>query len=72
MATLALNPPKLGFVIATRAALAFGAGLLVARKLSQSRREQVGRGLVAFGALTTIPAAIMLRHSRVRPGEPHS
>jgi hypothetical protein len=58
-----LNPPTFGFLIGTRAALAFGAGLLVAGKLSDSRRRALGRGLVAGGIATTIPAAFLIRRS---------
>jgi hypothetical protein len=47
-----------GFVVATRAALAAGVGLLVANKISASRRRVLGLTLVSIGAATTIPAAI--------------
>jgi hypothetical protein len=60
MKTLELTPPKLGFVVATRAALAFGAGLLVAPKLSTRRRRIAGRSLLALGALTTLPAVVTI------------
>lgn len=63
MYKLLLTPPKLGFIMGTRAALAFGAGLLVSRKLSNPRRRIIGKSLVALGALTTIPAALVLRRS---------
>jgi len=53
-----LTPPLLAFVIATRAALAFGAGLLVADRIPRDRRRQVGATLVAIGAATTVPAMI--------------
>jgi len=56
MAQILLEPQKLGFVIATRAALAFGVGLLVAGKIPGERRRMIGSMLVAFGAATTVPA----------------
>ena len=56
--------PKLGFAIATRAALAFGVGLLVSPRLSDDRRRTLGMSLIALGALTTIPAALALFGSR--------
>lgn len=64
MKKLVLSPPEFGFVVATRVALAFGIGLLVSRKLSESRARVVGGSLVAVGVLTTIPAAVALLRSR--------
>jgi hypothetical protein len=67
--TLAL--PTLGFVVSTRAALAAGLGLLLTGRLSAAQRRAVGVALVAFGAATTIPAALWVsrgvRRARVRP-----
>ena len=64
MPDFVLNPAKLGFVLATRAAGAFGLGMLVASELSKSRRRKLGRGLAAFGALTTIPGILTIVRSR--------
>jgi hypothetical protein len=64
MKNFILSPPKLGFVVGTRGALAFGAGLLLSRKFSNSRRRTVGKSLVALGVLTTIPAALLVAGSR--------
>lgn len=61
MNNLVLSPPRFGFVVGTRVALAMGIGLLVSRKLSDSRRRALGKTLVALGALTTIPAALFVR-----------
>lgn len=66
MRDIVLSPPKLGFIVVTRAALALGIGLLVSRKLDNRRRRNVGRGLVAAGALSTIPAALFLRRPHRR------
>ena len=49
--------PWLGFVIGTRAALAFGVGLLVADWIPRDRRRTIGLALVAFGAVSTVPVA---------------
>jgi len=57
MKNVLLDLPTFGFVMGTRAALAFGVGLLVADRMSEERRRAVGLTLVAVGALTTIPAA---------------
>ena len=63
MANIVLSTPKFGFVVATRAALAFGAALLVSKRLG-GRRRAVGQGLVALGALSTVPALMFVRESR--------
>jgi hypothetical protein len=69
---LVLNPPLLGFIVGTRAALAFGLGLLVSSRIPEDRRRKLGLTLVAIGAATTIPAAISVFARRVPaelPGE---
>src|SRR6476619_6420884 len=53
---LVLNPPLLGFIVGTRAALAFGVGLLLADRIPESRRRAIALSLIGFGAATTIPA----------------
>jgi hypothetical protein len=57
MKTLTLTPPLLGFIVATRAMLAFGVGLLVAARIPANRRRQVAFTLIGVGVATTIPAA---------------
>jgi hypothetical protein len=56
MRTLTLRLPEFGFVVATRAALGFGAGLLLSGKIPEARRRAIGATLVAIGAAATIPA----------------
>ena len=60
MRTTTLTIPEVGFIAGTRAALAAGIALLVADKLSASSRRAVGITLVAIGAATTVPAAMVL------------
>ena len=67
MKQLVLNPPTLGFVIGTRAALAFGLGLLAAERIPESRRRAIALTLVAIGVATTIPAAILVFGKRDDP-----
>ena len=55
--TFTLTPPLLGFIVGTRAALAFGVGLLVANRIPEHRRRQIAFSLIGVGAATTIPAA---------------
>jgi len=62
---LVLSPPLFGFVVGTRAALAFGLGLLLADRIPADRRRALGLSLVAIGAATTIPLAMsVLAHRR--------
>lgn len=55
-----LTFPQFGFVVATRAALGAGLGLLAAGRLRASDRRRLGTILLAIGALTTIPAAFLV------------
>jgi hypothetical protein len=64
---LVVRPSLLGFVVGTRAALAFGMGLLVAGRIPESRRRAIALTLIVIGAATTIPAARALLASRARP-----
>jgi Na+-driven multidrug efflux pump len=63
MKNVTLSPPQLGFVVATRVALALGVGLLISQRLDEKRRQRVGRTLVTIGVLTTIPAAMLVVRS---------
>jgi hypothetical protein len=56
MKRVTLKMPAFGFIVATRAALGFGAGLLASRKIPEARRKAIGLALVAIGVATTIPA----------------
>ena len=57
MRKLVLTIPEVAFIAAPRGALGFGAGLLLSKKFSDTRRRNGGMGLLAFGIATTIPAA---------------
>jgi hypothetical protein len=57
--TLAL--PTFGFILATRAALAFGVALLVSPRIPEARRRAIGIALATIGVATTIPAVRALR-----------
>jgi hypothetical protein len=50
-----------GSIVATRAALGFGAGLLLSDKMSAQKRRTIGLALVAIGVATTIPAVRTVR-----------
>ena len=55
-----LRLPELGLLAGTRAMLGAGIGLLVAGRLSEARRKDIGWTLVAVGVLTTFPLALMV------------
>jgi hypothetical protein len=50
-----LKPALLGLIIGTRAALAFGVGLLVASRIPESRRRSLALTLIGIGVATTVP-----------------
>jgi hypothetical protein len=59
-----LSPPLFGFIVATRAALGIGVGLLLADRLSRKQRRTLAMSLIGIGAATTIPAIRGLLASR--------
>jgi hypothetical protein len=65
MTDFVVNPPLLGFVVGTRAALAFGLGLLAASRIPEPRRRALALTLISLGAATTIPAARSLMAARI-------
>jgi hypothetical protein len=64
MSSLSISPRILGLVIGTRAALAFGVGLLVAEHIPESRRRTIAFTLIGIGAATTLPLAREVLASR--------
>lgn len=52
--------PEFGFVVATRAALGAGLGLLATRALGRQTRQRIGAALLTVGALTTLPALFLI------------
>jgi hypothetical protein len=68
MKRLDLSLPEFGFVVATRAALGAGIGLLLADRLCRKTRRGVGLTLVTLGALTTIPAAMAVFGGGLKAG----
>jgi hypothetical protein len=66
MITTELRLPELGLIAGTRGMLGAGIGLLLADKLSNQQRKGVGWTLVAIGALTTIPLAMIVFGRRRR------
>lgn len=55
-----LTLPQLLFVLGTRVALGAGIALLISGRLTNRQRQILGTTLVSIGAVTTIPAAMMV------------
>jgi hypothetical protein len=68
MISAELRLPELGLIAGTRGLLGAGVGLVVAGRLSDAQRKDIGWTLIAIGVLTTIPLALLVfgRH-RARP-----
>ena len=65
---LTLKLPTLAVIAATRGMLGAGIGLLLAGKLSDGKRQIVGRTLLTVGIASTIPLAMKV--FRRRPSAP--
>lgn len=61
MKKITLQLPSFAFIVATRAALAFGAGLLASARIPEGRRRAIGLALVAVGAASTVPALMTVK-----------
>ena len=68
VSTVTLPLPLLLGIVATRAALGVGIGLLLADKL-KDKRVAIGATLVTIGAVTTVPAAMALLRARAENDE---
>jgi hypothetical protein len=66
MKEIVLKLPIFGFIVATRAALGGGIGLLLSGKLSGSQRRAIGTALIAIGAISTVPAIISINRGMDR------
>ncbi len=75
MSRLAVTFPELLLVAGTRAVGGVGVGLLIAGHLTARQRRTLGLGLLAVGALSTIPLAARIlprvRHRIVAASDPH-
>jgi len=65
MKTVTLSFPELLLLVGTRAMLAAGVALLVAKRLTEEQRKTAGIVLVAVGVITTIPLAFEVLGKRV-------
>jgi hypothetical protein len=55
-----LTIPEIAIIAATRGAIGFGAGLLLANKFRESKRKTLGWSLFLTGLASTIPIAMRL------------
>ena len=53
-----LSLPEIALIAVTRAAIGFGAGLLLADKFKRKRRKALGWSLFLTGVASTIPIAM--------------
>jgi hypothetical protein len=66
--TKSLTVPEIALIAATRGAIGFGAGLLLANKFKQERRKTLGWSLFLSGLASTIPIAMrVFRKKDVAP-----
>ncbi len=64
MKKLMLNIPTFGFIVATRAMLGVGIGMLASSRMPPEKRRTLGLTLAGIGAAATIPAIIALMRAR--------
>jgi hypothetical protein len=55
-----LTVPEIAIIAATRGAIGFGAGLLLADKFQQPKRKTLGWSLFLTGLASTVPIAMRL------------
>ena len=66
MKSVVLTIPSFAFIVATRAALGVGVGLLASTRVPENQRRRIGAALVALGAATTVPAVMQVVRGRRR------
>ena len=66
MKSIVLPIPSFAFIVATRAILGVGIGLLASTRVPENRRRRVGAALLALGAATTVPAVMQVMRGRRR------
>ena len=64
MKEVALKLPTFAFIVATRAMIGAGLGLLLSTKFSDEQRRALGVTLLSIGAAATIPAIAAIIHGR--------
>ena len=64
-----LTVPEIALIAATRGAIGFGAGLLLADKLNRSRRKTIGWWLFLSGLASTVPIAMRIFRKKQPVGD---
>ena len=72
MKSLELNLPTFGFVVATRAMIGAGLGLLLSSRIPEPKRRTIGMILLGAGAASTVPAILAIRRGIRREALPAS
>ncbi len=60
MISAELRLPELGLIAGTRGLLGAGVGLVIAGRLTDAQRKDIGWTLIAIGVLTTLPLALLV------------
>jgi hypothetical protein len=66
-----VSVPEVALIAATRGAIGFGAGLLLANKFNRGRRKTLGWTLFLSGLASTIPIAFRLFSKKDQPIATH-
>ena len=68
-----LTVPQIAIIAATRGALGFGAGLLLAGKFRKTKRKALGWSLFLAGVASTIPIAMhVFRKKEAAVNQPYN
>jgi len=68
-----LTVPQIAIIAATRGALGFGAGLLLADKFRKTKRKALGWSLFVSGLVSTIPIAMhVFRKKEAAVNQPYN
>jgi hypothetical protein len=68
-----MTVPELAIIAATRGAIGFGAGLLLADKFKQNKRKALGWSLFLSGLASTIPIALhIFRKKELSINQPYN
>jgi len=67
-----LSIPEIAIIGATRGAIGFGAGLLLANKFNQNKRKTLGWSFFLSGLASTIPIALHVFRKKEPINQPHN
>ena len=67
-----LTVPDIVLIAATRGAIGFGAGLLLAGKIGREKRKTLGWSMFLSGLASTIPIAIHVFKKKASANQPYN